>query len=540
MRIRIVSQRQAWHVTDLSQEVKMWRRVLGRRNPFRALRIELENARSKIDGLVAERDAYLRQRDEALGERNEYLRQRDEALGERSEFLRQRDEALGERNEFLRQRDEALGQRNEYLRQRDEALGERNEYLRQRDEAIGECNEILHQRDTAVVERNRLLQGVREGQAAPGAASEGGNPAVSRESPTEPLRSPQNTVFVTTLPKSGTEFISGGIRDATQLVAPFEETDQASIRMYLSGYYNRDDLVSTGVFTSERLILSQVRPYLPNGYVLASHAAATYHNIRVLQDAGCNRVTVLVRDPCDSTVSWTHHIRALGPSMRNFNSLVQYLPADYFEWPHARQLAFQIRTFLPAAVNWIESWLGVVAQGDGGLDAQIVYFDEIRHHPRAMFERIFEFHGVTSYDLAKIQPPRAGVRHFRRGEHDSWREEFSEADRAFADDLINDRLMRAFDRAAACHPALQLAAAAEGGNDPAGAARHFLSLLRQFGAYRPAWEGLARAFSLLGVVDMPIANAPNPFVVPAAALTKAEQQLQPSAAHMAHLRGLSA
>jgi Sulfotransferase domain len=529
----------------------MWEHVTGL---FDRSRKQLEQARSKADGLELDRDSYLqqrdialgerneflRQRDDALGERDEYLRQRDDAIGERNDYLRQRDEALGERNEYLRQRDDAIGERNEYLRQRDEALGERNEYLRQRDQAIGECNEILHQRDTAVVERDRLLRGVREGQAAPGAVSEGGNPAVSRESPTEPLRLPQNTIFVTTLPKSGTEFISGGIRDATQLVAPFEQTDQTSIRMYLSGYYNRDDLVSTGVFTSERLILSQMRPYLPNGYVLASHAAATYHNIRVLQDAGCNRVTVLVRDPRDSTVSWTHHIRALGPSMRNFNSLVQHLPGDYFDWPHAEQLAFQIRTFLPAAVNWIESWLGVVAERDGGLDAQIVYFDELSRHPRGMFERMFEFHGVTSYDLAKIQPPRSGVRHFRRGEHDSWREEFSEADRAFADDLINDRLVRAFDRAAAFLPAFQMAIAAEGGNDPAAAARYFLSVLRQFGAYRPAWEGLARSLRRLGVVDVPITDAPNPFLVPTVELAKAEQQLRSSTARMAHLKGLPA
>jgi hypothetical protein len=145
----------------------MWRRVLGRCNPFRALRIELENARSKISGLAAERDAFLRQRDQAvaerdeiLGERNEFLRQRDEALGERNEFLRQRDQALGGRNEFLRQRDEALGERNEFLRQRDEALGERNEFLHQRDNAIGECNEIVRQLDAALGQRNLLTDRV--------------------------------------------------------------------------------------------------------------------------------------------------------------------------------------------------------------------------------------------------------------------------------------------------------------------------------------------------------------------------------------------
>ena len=104
--------------------------------------------------LAAERDEYLRQRDEALGERNEYLRQRDEALGERNEYLRQRDEALGERNEYLRQRDEALGERNEYLRQRDEALGERNRLADRSARYLHRADVIMH---PAAATGDRLL-----------------------------------------------------------------------------------------------------------------------------------------------------------------------------------------------------------------------------------------------------------------------------------------------------------------------------------------------------------------------------------------------
>jgi hypothetical protein len=48
------------------------------------LRLELQEARTRIGVLSAERDAYLRQRDEAIGERNELLRQRDEAIGQKN------------------------------------------------------------------------------------------------------------------------------------------------------------------------------------------------------------------------------------------------------------------------------------------------------------------------------------------------------------------------------------------------------------------------------------------------------------------------
>ena len=77
------------------------------------------------------------------------------------------------------------------------------------------------------------------------------------------------------------------------------------------------------MFVSERLLLDTLRR-LTHGYLHQSHCGATYHNLCVLRDAGFERATVLVRDPRDSTVSWTHHLRAMGPGMVNFNSLIQY------------------------------------------------------------------------------------------------------------------------------------------------------------------------------------------------------------------------
>src|SRR5882672_10017087 len=85
----------------------------------------------------------------------------------------------------------------------------------------------------------------------------------------------QNTIFVATLPKSGTEFIWGGIRDATELVAPDFLADRKFMREYFSGYCNRGDLTSTGVFNSERLLCDGLRRFLPYGYVIGSHALAT-------------------------------------------------------------------------------------------------------------------------------------------------------------------------------------------------------------------------------------------------------------------------
>jgi hypothetical protein len=311
------------------------------------------------------------------------------------------------------------------LQQRDIALGERNELLRQRDIALGERNEFLRQRDVAIVERDRLL--------------------AERATDIRPdlERSSQNSIFIATLPKSGTEFVCGGIGDATGLARPSAAPEYVSAM--LSGHFNRADVISTGVFTSERLVLSGLSRLAPNGFVWASHCMATYHNLCTLRDAGFRRVTVLLRDPRDATVSWTYHIRTLAPSMRNFGSLIQHLPVDYFDWSHNAQLAFQIRTFLPAAVNWIEGWAGAAAD-QSEVAIEFVWFDAIGTEPLTAFQRIFEFHAVTEYDLAKIRPPEPGKRHFRNGESGTWREEFSDSDKKLANDLIGDRIERAFAR----------------------------------------------------------------------------------------------
>jgi Sulfotransferase domain len=275
---------------------------------------------------------------------------------------------------------------------------ERDAYLRQRDEAIGERNEFLRQRDEALAAGDRLAAHMAHLQAG----------ARARLRPAH-VRSPQNSIFLATLPKSGTEFVRGGIHDATQLIDPQQLWDAELVQQFWTGYCNRTDVGGTGLFVSERLNLSELSNLVPNGFLQASHCMANYHNLCTLRDAPFKRVSVLVRDPRDATVSWTYHVRTLPPYLLHFNSFMQHLPADYFEWTHQRQLSFQVRTFLPAAVNWIESWIEVSRNPDKDhpLEVQFVHFDDLRTDPHRMFERVFAFHGVTDYDLAKIQPSQS-------------------------------------------------------------------------------------------------------------------------------------
>jgi molybdopterin converting factor small subunit len=314
---------------------------------------------------------------------------------------------------------------------------ERDAYLRQRDEAIGERNEFLRQRDEALAAGDRVATHLAHLQAG----------ARARFRPAH-QRSPQNSIFLATLPKSGTEFVRGGIHDATQLIDPQQLWDAELVQQFWTGYCNRTDVGGTGLFVSERLNLSELSNLVPNGFLQASHCMDNYHNLCTLRDAPFKRASVLVRDPRDATVSWTHHVRTLPPHLLHFNSFTQHLPADYLEWTHQRQLSFQVRTFLPAAINWIESWLDAAEVSEHGLSIQIIPFPMLRDDPLRMFEEIFAFHGIADYDLSRIKPPTVGERNFRDGSSGAWREEFSEEDRALAASLMGSRIERILERLA--------------------------------------------------------------------------------------------
>jgi sulfotransferase family protein len=247
------------------------------------------------------------------------------------------------------------------------------------------------------------------------------------------------SIFFSSLPKSGTEFFWGGLRDITGLSAPALMSNQSFLADYFSGYYIGDEVTSTGVFTSERLLPGPLAQLMAGGaYIIGAHAPASFHNLSALFESGIRKVAILIRDPRDATVSWTYHLRSAA-NLRNFTSLAMHIPTDYYQWPHERQLAYQVRTFLPVAVNWIESWLEAPVF-NRELKILHVAFEDLVREPEKTFERSLSFFGREDYDLSKLTPAQRGLRHFRKGKSGQWREEFSKSDGAFAQDLMTDRI----------------------------------------------------------------------------------------------------
>ena len=95
---------------------------------------------------VAERDAYLMQRDIAIGERNEFVRQLEDSRLE----IRRREER--QREEQERQREEGENQREE----RNELIAERDHFKRLHGMVVEKHSEMRNQRDKAIRDLDAL------------------------------------------------------------------------------------------------------------------------------------------------------------------------------------------------------------------------------------------------------------------------------------------------------------------------------------------------------------------------------------------------
>ncbi len=300
------------------------------------------------------------------------------------------------------------------------------------------------------------------------------------------------SIFFVSLPKSGTVYTWYSLQEATGLKIP----DFPSLEGWPDYTAGRDfscpDIYACGDYNTQLLLPDGMKRYL-KGFIFGAHMQASYHNTRILEESDIRKVTVLLRDPRDAFVSWVHHLRKLGPSARDYHSKIYHIPRAYYNWSLEEQFAYQIRSFLPITVNWVEGWLDYYALENRQIEVLFVYFDELKREPTRYIHRIAEFNEIKSVDLSKILRAEPGKMHFRKGEHEQWQEEFSPADQRLAEDLMQDRIQQAFIAAAKRHPGLTSAEnSLKNGNDREAASQALRAII-QFPNYRPCYEILFNA-----------------------------------------------
>jgi hypothetical protein len=297
------------------------------------------------------------------------------------------------------------------------------------------------------------------------------------------------SIFFVSLPKSGTVYTWYSLQDMTGLKMPdFHRME--GWHDYNSGRdFSCPELYACGDYNTQLLIPKGMQGFL-KGYIFGSHMQASHHNLRILKECGIDRISVLLRDPRDAFVSWVHHLNKLGPSARNYHSKIYHIPRDYYGWTLAEQFAYQIRNILPVTINWVEGWLDYYASENKPVDVLFVYYDELKRNPERYIGRITEFHGIENVDFSKTVIPEPGRMHFRKGEHEQWRVEFTPADIELVDNLLGDRILRGFEAAAKHHPRLIKAKTALERNDLVKAADSAYSVVKQFPNFRQAYNVL--------------------------------------------------
>lgn len=318
----------------------------------------------------------------------------------------------------------------------------------------------------------------------------------------------RNSVFFVSLPKSGTVYTWYSLQDMTGLKMPDFHLLEGWNDYNEGRDFSCPDLYACGDYSTQLLIPEGMKNFL-QGYIFGAHMQASYHNMRILKESGIRKITVLLRDPRDAFVSWVHHLRKLGQGARNYHSKIYHIPRDYYDWPLEEQFHYQIRTFLPITVNWVEGWLDYYASSDKEVEVLFVYYDELKREPARYIRRITEFHGLDNVDYSRIVIPEPGKMHFRKGQHEQWREDFSVADQELVEDLMQDRILRGFEAAAKQHPGLAAAESSLNSGDGKKAMAEALQTITQFSGYRPAYEILFRAAESCGANSGPLRDLVN-------------------------------
>lgn len=307
----------------------------------------------------------------------------------------------------------------------------------------------------------------------------------------------QQSLFFVSLPKSGTVYSWYSLSGVTGLSIP-EFPLMKGWDDYNAGCdFSCPEIYACGDYNTQLLLLDKMKRYL-NGYIFGSHMQASYHNMRVLEECGIDKISVLLRDPRDALVSWVHHVRNLGYSARNYISKIYHIPRNYYDWSVAKQFDFQIRTFLPVVVNWVEGWLDYYSSEDKRINVQFVLYDELKRDPVNFIRRITGHQGFLNIDTTKVVVPEVGKMHFRKGEHGQWKEEFTSADQRLVNELIQDRIEQGFIAAAKQHPGFVAAETyLQSGNYKEAATAALLAII-QFSSNRKCYNTLFRAVENLG------------------------------------------
>lgn len=204
------------------------------------------------------------------------------------------------------------------------------------------------------------------------------------------------SLFLVTLPKSGTVFISH------------------SLRLTL-GLDHTATLV-TPTFPKNIIWPEMLSDFVDGGMISVSHMQPDATNISTLKAAGVVKGILHVRDPRAAIDSWL----AFAPKRANgYHQLV--LNADHLKMSDEDRRKHLIDNTFPIFTRWLQDWLKLIDR-DPDLNYLVLNHEDLKTNESEYFRRIMDFYGVSA---PLITVEKTENSHFRRGDNSSWRATFT-------------------------------------------------------------------------------------------------------------------
>lgn len=218
------------------------------------------------------------------------------------------------------------------------------------------------------------------------------------------------SIFLVTLPKSGTVYIGHTIRFSLD--------------------YWHTSTICTPKFPVNLLWPEMMADFERGGMVAATHMQPNEDNLSTFK-VSQNRLALHLRDPRAALLSMYYfrrknHERFLeNPKKAPIGiqgSFKHHYKIDYVEYfsksPEA-QMDFMVDTHYQDCVRWLKQWYGVL-QNDRELDILVVTHNELKTNQESYFRKIFDFYQLDQpKEIVYVE--KTAKTHFRKGDNEEWR-----------------------------------------------------------------------------------------------------------------------
>jgi len=331
----------------------------------------------------------------ALERRLSELTSQAQVMAERIDLITAENNRLDQALHQAQEQGELLVRRHDNVAKSLDGLTAENEALtREVSRLRAEAAEVERRQQTLVTEREDM------GRARDAIASELQKLTLhyaDLQSRLEAIRVPG--LLITTLPKSGTYFISDVLAKGLSikpLIVSNQYFPYDTIRYYDLKKLAAGNAISQDHFDASPINLSHINTFF-------------------------DRIVVHTRDPRQAMISWLHFI-SIWFSKEHADKQLVYppLPENYFDMPLASKIDWGIKNWLPLLIEWTEGWVKAAAT-EKNLKIKITRYEDFIANEAKFVDDLLHFFGVAPERFQRREIPLDEAHHFRKGETDEWR-----------------------------------------------------------------------------------------------------------------------